>query len=146
TGRGLLGAPEGALQVADDVTSLLPGTIEPRKGYRELQAQVAGTTAPDPGDASGVAYGDGQVAQLRKQGADHVLALHDPDAGTSSVSAQVSLHPEGGVPMRSMGRRAYACTGAGVMRVEDGAVREAGIPRALDINRVFVGPIAGGIM
>src|SRR5690606_14892268 len=93
-----------------------------------------------------VAYGDGQVAQLRKQGADHVLALHDPDAGTSSLSAPVTLHPEGGVPMRSMGRRAYACTGAGVMRVEDGAVREAGIPRALDINRVFVGPIAGGIM
>src|SRR5690606_39039292 len=128
TGRGLLGAPEGALQVADDVVSLLPGTIEPRKGYRELQAQVAGTTAPAPGDASGVAYEDGQVVQLRKQGADHVLALHDPDAGTSGLSSPVTLHPEGGVPMRSLGRRAYACTGAGVLRVEDGSAKDAGIP------------------
>lgn len=134
TGRGLLGAPEGALQVADDVVSLLPGTIEPRKGYRQLQAQADGTTEPDPSDASGVAYGDGQVVQLRRHGPDHVLALHDTQADTSSLSTPVTLHPEGGVPMRSVGRRAYACTGAGVLVVENGAASEAGIPQALDVT------------
>lgn len=136
TGRGLVDAPAGAMQVADNVVCLLPGTIEPRRGDELLSATARDSDATE---ASAVAYAGHMLAHVDT---GSMVEIIDADTDTAGSYA-ATMHPRGGIPMRALGRQAYLCTGDGV-RIAEAAVtspRSAGVQRMLDI--VTLGTIGG---
>ena len=133
TGRGLVDAPAGAMQVADNVVCLLPGTIEPRRGDELLSATARDSDATE---ASAVAYAGHMLAHVDT---GSMVEIVDADADTAGSYA-ATMHPRGGIPMRALGRQAYLCTGDGV-RIANATVlapRSAGVVRAIDPSVVGV--------
>lgn len=136
TGRGLVDAPAGAMQVADNVVCLLPGTIEPRRGDELLSATARGS---DSNEASAVAYAEHMLAHVDT---GSMVEIIDADTDTAGSYA-ATMHPRGGIPMRALGRQAYLCTGDGVQiaNATVSAPRSAGAQRMLDI--VTLGTVGG---
>ena len=141
TGRGLVDAPADALQVADNVVCLLPGTVEPRRGD-ELLSATPRSSAGGP-HASAVAYATRMLAHVASETQVQIIDADTDTAGTYAAT----MHPRGGIPMRALGRQAYLCTGAGVQIAEASpsvAIRPAGVPRMLDLRFGGYWPSAGG--
>ena len=144
TGRSLLTAPEGALQVADDVVLSQPDTVEPRRGQYAVGSYEPGDL--DGLDESGLVAGGRILAWSLDSGGAGRVSGGDPglmvpllgDYGSGSMGPPVLRHIPG-LGMLLLLADGTRLARPDVILTNGDALQHPGVDRALDPTLTLTG-------